>query len=399
MCDGQNSSRAGEKNNNGRTAAAERGTTLGYFQLARGLGMLFIIAGHSITPFFDKDAAYAAGQRFAGAGSVFGGGVIAMFFMISGFGLFFRMEDGQTGGKKGNRKKRTGFFAMQLHEFWIPYVLTAAAVLLGKGLIAVWRNRSFLLHGGELVLTFLLGLNAEGGGTFFGFPVDSVSVLWFLLALSGGSVLWYLLYGISTQKRIPRGLYYGNAALLAAVGVLLCRMHPVLPFCFAQMLLACGYIAAGDAIAAYRLLDRRLPWFCHAGMLLLILFSFAFGGVNIVAGFFLCGFLDFAATVCIGFYLLRLYACLFQHLPEKDVAVLSFAETVGRYSLQILCIHAAEKMLFPWYRLRFYFPTHPVWCAVLCFLLRIVLIFACLSLMEWVRRRGRKRTRRTRRMR
>ena len=42
-------------------------------------------------------------------------------------------------------------------------------------------------NGGEFVLTYLLGLNAEGGGTLWGDSGGNLSVFfWFVLALFGG---------------------------------------------------------------------------------------------------------------------------------------------------------------------------------------------------------------------
>lgn len=64
-----------------------RGESLGYFNLARGLGMVSILAGHSLNPL--RSVPETAGF-FTGAGSILGGGIIAAFFMISGFGFYRR---------------------------------------------------------------------------------------------------------------------------------------------------------------------------------------------------------------------------------------------------------------------------------------------------------------------
>ena len=59
---------------------------LGYFNLARGLGMVLIVLGHSINLYLEPQPT-GSGGLFSGAGSVFGGGIMAAFFMISGYGL------------------------------------------------------------------------------------------------------------------------------------------------------------------------------------------------------------------------------------------------------------------------------------------------------------------------
>ena len=61
--------------------------SLGYFNLARGVGIVMVLIGHSMNPLLS-----AAGEPhlFSGAGSVLGGGIMAAFFMISGFGFYKR---------------------------------------------------------------------------------------------------------------------------------------------------------------------------------------------------------------------------------------------------------------------------------------------------------------------
>ena len=59
---------------------------LGYFNLARGLGMVLIVLGHSINLYLEPQPT-GSGGLFSGAGSVFGGGIMAAFFMISGYGV------------------------------------------------------------------------------------------------------------------------------------------------------------------------------------------------------------------------------------------------------------------------------------------------------------------------
>ena len=60
---------------------------LGYFNLARGLGMLLIVLGHSMNLYLEPQPT-GSGGLFSGAGSVFGGGIMAAFFMISGYGFY-----------------------------------------------------------------------------------------------------------------------------------------------------------------------------------------------------------------------------------------------------------------------------------------------------------------------
>lgn len=352
---------------------------LGYFHLARGLGMLYIIFGHSVTPFFNKMTAMESDLLFSGAGTVFGGGVIAMFFMLSGFGAVPSAREKKRRTEAGRDIGR--FLSVQWRCLLRPYVTAAVLILLVKWVLSILKARSFAENGGELVLTFLLGLNAEGGGIWGGCPVDSVGVFWFLLALAGGGILRYLI------RMLPAAwMRITAAAVCTAAGYVLTRISDVWPYCLPLMLLAVGYLTVGNAVYTYNLLDRKLSVWLYAGSVLLTAASFAFGAVNFAACFFRCGLLDIAASYVIGFWLLRLYCRLMKHLPEREIPPVAFAENIGRYSMRILCLHAFEKMLFPWYRLQYLFPDHTLLCILFCFIGRLILIFCLSACMELLKR-------------
>ena len=98
-----------------------------------------------------------------------------------------------------------------------------------------------------------------------------------------------------------------------------------------------------------------------------------------------------------GFLLLRLYHYFMQKKPRGKLV--GFLETVGLNSLGIVFLHGYEKVIFPWYRLRELLPGHPVICTVLCFALRCAVIYGLLRLVQWLRRKLRKRSYLLRRLR
>ena len=340
------------------------GIALGHFHTARGLGMVLILLGHSITPFLPY-AASAEHTLFSGAGSVLGGGIMAAFFMISGIGFYCRSP----------RKCLT----VQKKLLLKPYLITAAAILLTKGLLALMMGRPFADHGAQYVLTYLLGLNAEGGGTLLGMPIESVSIFWFILALFGG---WILLNGIFRLRQ--QKTQWIPITVCVILGWVLTMISRVWPFCLPMALLSTGYLAAGCAIRQYGLLERKLPLWCHALLWGITLICAAFGGVSIVSCRWRLGLLDVAGSFCTAFLLLRLYHRLMA--DRQSGPLLGLLEGIGFHSIWIVFLHGYEKVIFPWHWLGQLFPQQPVLCICLCFLLRSLLIFCLYCLIGAVRR-------------
>lgn len=349
-----------------------KSSDLGYFTMARGIGILMVVAGHTVNAFLTKPD-IAAPALFSSAGNVFGGGLMAMFFLISGFGFYRRSP------------KKCLLIQSRL---LLPYCLVAAAVLLTKLGLAVVKRRSFWEHGGEYILTYLLGLNAEGGGTLWGLPVESVSIFWFVLALFGG---WVLYNGIVQLKSpVLQWLLVGGCVLAAW---LLTLISSVWPFCLPIALLAVGYLAAGAQIRKHRLLERRLPAWSYLLVGAPVLVSAAWGDVNIVACVWRLGLLDMAGTFCLGFLLLRLYAQVMKHNPHGRLVLL--LEAVGFHSIWVVCLHAYEKVIFPWYQLGRAFPELPGLCILLCFAGRCGVIYLlyrliCCANRLWAKKHRRK---------
>lgn len=346
--------------------------SLGYFNLARGLGMVLILWGHSANLFCARQAVDPG--PFTGAGSVLGGGVMAMFFLISGYSFF--------------RRSPKKCLAIQTRNLLRPYGATAAAVLLTKLLLAIVERRSFWEHGGEYILTYLLGLNAEGGGTLFGIPVESVSILWFLLALFGG---WVLYNGILQLGSEPlQWLLVGGSAVL---GWLLSLHARVWPFCLPIMLVAVFFLAVGAQLRRYHLLEGPLPGWSYLLMGAVLLVSMAFGQVDMVNCLWRLGPLDILASCCCGFLLLRLYGRLLR-LPWRGLPG-TVLETVGFYSLWVVCLHCYEKVIVPWYRLAWLLSDWPLLGTALCLALRCLVMYGLYRLVsfalnQWDRRHRRK---------
>ena len=347
----------------------QRQYSLGYFNLARGFGTVIIILGHSMALFLNMLPAVEVPPVFAGAGRVIGGGVMAMFFMISGF-YFSRRSPGRC-------------FAIQSRLLMKPYYLTGAAIFLFTGIRMFLTGKSFVKKGTQIVMTFLFGYNAAKSTTFLGMPIGTVSIFWFVLALFGGWILFNQISFISSPK--IRG---GCVVACVIVSRILVSISSLWPMAIPMALLAVAYIAAGYEIRNRQLLDRKLPGWVWGGILSVTLICLAFGYVDIAACKWKLGLVDMAGSFCVGYLLLRLYCILMRLISGKRI--LRIIEHLGMNSIWVLCLHALEKEVIPWQDLSRVFPDQPYLCMLVCIIGRLVVVNVLFKMLVIFRRAYRR---------
>lgn len=333
--------------------------SMGYFNLARGIGMVIIIGGHSANIFFDSSRNMQTGIQ--SAGSILGGGIMAMFFLISGYQFY-----------KRSFKK---CLSIQKKNLLYPYWLTFFCIIMTKFFLSVIEKRPFMEHGGEYILTALLGLNAEHGAIWKGIPIESVSIFWFVLALFGGWVIYNYVLDIK-NKYLQWGILIG--CLFLSWGLSL--VAKVWIFCLPLALLAVFFLAMGEKIRKYHLLERRLPVWSYFLMGGLLIFCGMFGQVDMVVCQWKLGPIDMMGSLCCGFLLLRLYCKGMEKIKENRI--ISFLESIGFYSMWIICFHCYEKIIFPWYRLKSLFILHPVMGTMVCLMLRSMVMFGMFKIVS-----------------
>lgn len=339
---------------------------IGYFNLMRGVAMALILLGHSVnqtftTPYLAQTM-HLSTRPFSGASTVFGGGLMGMLFLVSGYGFF-----------KRSPKK---CWKIQKRMLLYPYFVTAIFVLAVKAILAVLERRPFMEHGGEYILTYLLGLNWERGGRLFGIPVQSVNIFWFVLALFIG---WNL-FNLICQKK-DETLRFGLVLLTVLAGTVLNRISPVWPYCFSIGCMATGFIYIGNWMRESKWLTQKL-FIWEWGILLTISgVCLTFGTVSAVDGIWKLGIIDWLGSACLGMLFFRAYAAVMDVIPQNGFVI--FLEKVGQRTMWVLCIHAFEKIIVPWYRIgmigTYLFPEQSA-VIQLCeglaiFVLRVCLIF------------------------
>lgn len=336
-------------------ASAVKPGTLGYFNFDRGLGILCVILIHTANLFDVINIGLPAGNTpFANAVEVIGAGLMAMFFLESGYGYFRRKP----------RQCLKNQFTMLIR----PYYIAAACVILTKLALAFVEHRPFAEHGGNLVLTHLLVLNHNGGGTLFGFPTETVGIYWFPVTLALG---WILLNQIEQRKDTRFRAVMITLCVLIGCGLGMWREQWA--FELPVVLCVVGYLAAGAEIRKRKLLERRLPWWVYALMLLPTAVSLAFGQVNFAICRWRLGPVDLLAAGCIGFMLMK-FAAWMKTLGSGRI--MSALETVGFHSFTIILVHGYEGQIMPWYRFEDFFGGRNVLCVLVVFVLRLALILA-----------------------
>ena len=342
---------------------------LGYFNLLRGLGLLFIILGHSIAPFLTVQIPDTPVTLFQGAGRVLGSSILAMFFMISGLGFY--------------RRSPRKCLAIQTKLLLKPYAYTAIAFILCKMILAGLKGNSVLNQGLSLFLTFLLGLNASRGGNLFGIHITTISILWFVIALFGGWLIYNRILYLPEKK-----MRYQCILSCLVLSWILSLISKVWPFALPMVLMAVGYIAAGHEIRISNLLHRSLSIPAWCALIFISIICLMFGYVDMAACVWKLGPLDMIGTICIAFLLLRLY-CRIMDLGIHGTLI-GHLEHLGVNSIRILCIHAFEHAIIPWRKLSLVFPNAPVLCAVLCLLGKAALIWGLYYLTYHLPRKKRK---------
>ena len=344
--------------------------SLGYFNMARGMGTLMVIAGHSMALFLSGMKIGEVPTVFAGAGRVIGGGVMAMFFLISGF--YFK-------------PRPVGRCIRMQARLLKLYYATAIAIVASLVLQRFLQGKPWEELGQKLLWTYLFGFNAPAGAVILGQEVGTVSLFWFIFALFLGWILYNLICTIKsvTWRRMC-------VCLCVVSGWCLTEVSRVWPMAIPMGLITVGYIALGSLIREKDLLEHRLPIAIEVCVVAVALLCLSFGHVDMSVCLWKLGLLDVAGSFCVGYLLLRLY-CLYANRNPHGILARQ-TEYVGMHSIWIFCIHAFEKALVPWQNLRRIFPDSPVLCMVICFVGRILVIGA----LFWLLYRSRKQIRRKR---
>ena len=338
--------------------------SIGYFSFARGFGIICVLLGHSILLLYPMTF---TDKPFGNLPSVYGGSIMAMFFMISGYS--FR-------SRRICRCVKT-----QIKLLLKPYWITVGCIIGAKLVLAVLHQRSFWLFGGQYIFSYLFAINRgiQGGysGTILGLEVNNVAMMWFIWALFGGWVIYNAITRINSIK-----LRHCLVAVCVCSGVGLTYVSKVWVFVFPQMLQTVGFIFLGHMIREHHLIERRLSpaWYIVLGIPAAV--TIIWGGVDMYTCVWKLGLLDYLGISSLGFFFIRFFVWLTRREKKRWNAVYDLVSNIGANTQIILCIHAFDEKIIPWSRLDSFF-TGKYWMG--CIVYSIIRCFFVICAYKIIR--------------
>ncbi len=285
-------------------------TSLGMFDMLKGVTILLVIRYHSWLVFSEEKGVVISGfALFVG------------FFIAAGYGLRVRPFP--------------KLFKQIRRSFLRPYLLSSIGSMLAMLFVYSFANRTIsqLLSRG---LAYLAGfvLVQMPPATYFGFDVGTCGPIWFLVSMAEA---WILLNA---------SLKHLGEKKTAIIALALCfgipyydYLEPV-PFVLNRLFIAFPGVFMGYMLQKHAVLEKKLPfWFWGLVVLGLVLHKLD----DLEKLYYLKpirGFTDYIA----GFG--SVY--IFTHLNRRYNFVVGFFEAVGHNSLMWLCLHTIEAFAAPW---------------------------------------------------
>lgn len=280
-----------------------------YFDIAKGVGILCIIAGHM---------GNAVINNFVFTFHV------PIFFLISGYFL------------KNNTSLKE-FAAKKYKQLIYPYIITCICIIVGVTLSNIIRTRS-LEYLVEDVKTWFIASVYGSGSIEYSTPfyMGQIGAVWFLTALF--TALMIVRYFIDYE--------YGWAGviLLAYVGYKTGTMV-WMPLSVQAGMTAAVFVYLGWIFNKHKVFERPISAVWLGSATVVWLFGILFcGRFYIVRNYFGNGLFDILAAAA-GSYVVIEVCKVIERKTKNLARVLEF---YGRNSLLILCMHAVELHIIDW---------------------------------------------------
>ena len=347
-----------------RDKGKKRVLTIGAFDLAKGIGVLCIVAGHTI---FNYNAPLTLINSIL---RVFGLGLMPMFFLLSGFGC------------KGMSERK--YLKKTAKELLLPYLYVTIAVAI---LFPIIHFLAFHWWPGtwsetiRIVLAYLTGC-AKSGRVIWNIELYECSVVWYFLALFWASNILNLILKRTTGKH---QLMF--VCICIAIGAA-CIVADFWYWCIPQGFLAVGYLYLGYRLKKSGWLEKKLTTWQFLMLIVATFFEIIWGNVNFAYGIFKWGLLDYLCAGLAGVLMIRV-SLLFNRYSGS---VLEIIRKIGRFAYYAICIHSVEMSCIPWYLFSNNFISWPYVGFMLQILARGGIIFVvCAALNRILMKKRRRR--------
>lgn len=282
---------------------------VGYFDIAKGIGIIAVIMGHTIWDSPLKQCIFSFHMP--------------LFFLISGY--FFKKKETKICLKQNAK------------HLIIPYFFTCFCIMFSSIIV------SFLLNGQEQIPAnlkewFIASLYGSGGVHEVPFHIPQIGATWFLWAL----FLAFLIFNNIVDTKWTMLI----VATLAYIGYKTADMI-WLPLSIQPALVSLLFVYFGYECKKNKLLEKKLSIWWAIVIAAIWVISFYYGGhMYLVGCYFGNGFLDIIGALCGTFIIL-----LVSRLIERYTKYISkFLQFLGRNTLPILCFHLIELNTFPWWK-------------------------------------------------
>lgn len=320
-------------------------SSLGMFDLLKGVGMLLIVFAHTSELYPVGDISTITPVTFFLF--AYRESLMAAFYIASGYGF---------------RKRSIGkCISQQFKTLFKPYAYTGLATTIAHFVIHYktfgnWNNAVYETY--KVLGGFVLGLPHTA--TYFGQEFFSCGPMWYLLALMIGWILLDIILNIFPESYIKWAVL---GTMLLGWGISLVWEAP---FCIAQGMVTVPYLYIGFLAKKKRLFEKKFRPLAILGLLA--------AALGVALGVLLTGKTDCVSLgewtmgpvsilldgiVGLGFIVLFMKV---QRLLDNPVTHL--IEAVGRRSLYIFCIHTVELTAVPWYLMVLKYaaaPTKGLW--------------------------------------
>ena len=280
-----------------------------YFDIAKGIAILCIIAGHM---------GNAAINNFVFTFHV------PIFFLISGYFL------------KNNTSVK-GFIKKKYQQLIIPYMITCICIIIGVSLTNIIKTHSLEYLVSDVKTWVIASLYGSGTIEYTSpFYMKQIGAIWFLLALFVALVI--------VRYLIDYKYGWLGILLLAYVGYKTSEMV-WLPFSIQAGMTSAMFVYLGWLFNKYKLFERAVSPVMTGAAACIWLFSILFcGQFYIVQNYFGKGLFDIIGAVA-GSYLVILFC---KKIEQKTNRIAKILEFYGKNTLVILCMHAVELPILSW---------------------------------------------------